>query len=532
LLVSLHDFIRLDIDGVLTVAEQLKESVDNCSSKLKLVQDVENVEEPKNGMTFNSIEELHAYYRSYAKQEGFGVVQKKKKTDENGCTHYITLGCARQGNRQPSSSNIFTDQDRAMKSAINKVFPNTRHRFCLWHILKKLPEKFGSHSQYTAIKNAIRSCVYDSQTCEEFDASWQTLLDCYNLEDNAWLRGLYSERTFWVPAYLKGVFWAGMTTTQRSESMNAFFDGYVHSSTSLKEFVDQYDNALRSKVEKENLADFSSFNVMISCVSEFPFEMQFQKLYTHDKYKEVQKEIRDVLYCSNSFLKSEGGISTYQVIERVRINGAYTKKLCFTVYYNEPSCELNCSCCWFESIGILCRHAISVLTTLDDVTLLPEKYFLNRWRKDLKRPYKLIKSSYDPLSSNPSADRFADLSKDMLALATIIAPNLDHYMEVKTNIAMLTKKFSGQSCEQSPPSQSLPSASITSNLPIDCMAVEVRSPHVARIKGKRATKRKMSEVEKAVKNSKGNNKQSDTNPRQQSKKKQVSIKLCLLLMCT
>jgi hypothetical protein len=57
--------------------------------------------------------------------------------------------------------------------------------------------------------------------------------------------------------------------------MNACFDGYVHSSTSLKEFVDRYDNALRARVEKENLADFNSFNVTISCVSEFPFEMQF-----------------------------------------------------------------------------------------------------------------------------------------------------------------------------------------------------------------------------------------------------------------
>jgi hypothetical protein len=56
------------------------------------------------------------------------------------------------------------------------------------------------------------------------------------------------------------------------------------------------------------------------------------------------------MYCTNSLLKSESGISTYQVIERVHINGSYIKKLCFTVYYNEPSCELNCNCCWFESI--------------------------------------------------------------------------------------------------------------------------------------------------------------------------------------
>jgi len=34
---------------------------------------------------------------------------------------------------------IITDQDRAMKNAINKVFPNARHRFCLWHIHSTMP---------------------------------------------------------------------------------------------------------------------------------------------------------------------------------------------------------------------------------------------------------------------------------------------------------------------------------------------------------------------------------------------------------
>lgn len=65
----------------------------------------------------------------------------------------------------------------------------------------------------------------------------------------------------------------------------------MHSSTSLKEFVDQYDNALRRKVEVENAADFDSFNTIISCVSWWPLEKQFHKIYTHAKFKEVQKEI-------------------------------------------------------------------------------------------------------------------------------------------------------------------------------------------------------------------------------------------------
>ncbi|XP_041017975.1 protein FAR-RED IMPAIRED RESPONSE 1-like [Juglans microcarpa x Juglans regia] len=43
---------------------------------------------------------------------------------------------------------MITDQDRAMKSAIAIVFPETRHRYCLWHIMRKLPEKLGSHAQF------------------------------------------------------------------------------------------------------------------------------------------------------------------------------------------------------------------------------------------------------------------------------------------------------------------------------------------------------------------------------------------------
>ncbi|XP_015387886.1 protein FAR-RED IMPAIRED RESPONSE 1-like [Citrus sinensis] len=41
------------------------------------------------------------------------------------------------------SLGIITYQYRAMKNAIEIVFPNTRHQWCLWHILKKVSEKLG-----------------------------------------------------------------------------------------------------------------------------------------------------------------------------------------------------------------------------------------------------------------------------------------------------------------------------------------------------------------------------------------------------
>jgi hypothetical protein len=143
------------------------------------------------------------------------------------------------------------------------------------------------------------------------------------------------------------------------------------------------------------------------------------------------------MYCSVDLIKKECAICTYQVTERVEIIDNYMKKVSFIVYYNE-SCEVNCSCCMFKSRGILCKHVIFVLIRVD-VTSLPKKYFLNRWRKDLKRKYKFIKSSYDPLKGNSSAERCFDLCKDMHVLVELASTTMKNYMKMKNHIRMLTK---------------------------------------------------------------------------------------------
>ena len=70
-----------------------------------------------------------------------------------------------------------------------------------------------------------------------FEEAWHDMITTYDLLDNDWLNGLYDERYRWVPCYLKGSFWEGMSTTQRSESMNVFFDGFVNSKKHSKQFV-------------------------------------------------------------------------------------------------------------------------------------------------------------------------------------------------------------------------------------------------------------------------------------------------------
>ena len=57
---------------------------------------------------------------------------------------------------------IITDQDKTMKNAIEIAFSDTMHRWCLWHILKKVPEKLERYVEYYDIRVSLHFVVYDS----------------------------------------------------------------------------------------------------------------------------------------------------------------------------------------------------------------------------------------------------------------------------------------------------------------------------------------------------------------------------------
>ncbi|XP_058006852.1 protein FAR-RED IMPAIRED RESPONSE 1-like [Hevea brasiliensis] len=141
------------------------------------------------------------------------------------------------GDVHPNS--ILTDQCESMRKAIREVMPNTRHRFCLWHILCKEPEKFRGVIDNDSACLEFKAVIYDSLTIEMFERNWNEFVVKHGLERNEWLSKLYVDREYWVPIYLNHTFWAGMVSTQRSESMHAYFDGYVNSMSTRKQFVEQ-----------------------------------------------------------------------------------------------------------------------------------------------------------------------------------------------------------------------------------------------------------------------------------------------------
>ncbi|KAG7011835.1 Protein FAR1-RELATED SEQUENCE 5, partial [Cucurbita argyrosperma subsp. argyrosperma] len=273
---------------------------------------------------------------------------------------------------------ITTDHDAIIQSAITQVFPETRHRFCKWHIFKKCQEMlshvFLKHPSFEA---DFHKCVNLTDSIEEFESCWLSLVDRYDLRDHEWLQTIYSARRQWVPVYLRDTFFAEMSITQRSDSMNSYFDGYVNASTNLSQFFKLYEKALESRNEKEVKADYDTMNTSPVLKTPSPMEKQVSELYTRKLFSRFQEELVGTLTFMASKADDDGEIITYQVAKFGEDHKAHYVK------FNVLEMRASCSCQMFEFSGLLCGHILAVFRVTNVLTL-PSYYILKRWTRNAK----------------------------------------------------------------------------------------------------------------------------------------------------
>ncbi|XP_021742777.1 protein FAR1-RELATED SEQUENCE 5-like [Chenopodium quinoa] len=150
------------------------------------------------------------------------------------------------GGNEPNC--MITDQDPAMKIAVKSVFNKTEHRFCMWHIMKKLPDKVEKSimQEETGFLKKLCACVWHLEIePAEFEERWNKVMVEYHLEEHEWLGYMYKIRNKWISAYFRDVFLGGiMRTTSRSESENNFFCSFINPHVSLVEFYLRYEAAI------------------------------------------------------------------------------------------------------------------------------------------------------------------------------------------------------------------------------------------------------------------------------------------------
>ncbi|XP_028058069.1 protein FAR1-RELATED SEQUENCE 5-like [Camellia sinensis] len=228
------------------------------------------------------------------------------------------------GNRSPIT--IFTDQDKAMSNAIQVVFPNTHHRLCLWHILKNAPSHLGELNTSTEFKYLFNKCKKYCDSTLEFQQTWDNVIQKFSLESHRWLNMMYKIRHKWSTACTKDSFTAEFKASSRSESTNNVLNNIAVAGMRSSELDEDFgckQGAPQKQVDCQDTVDV--------------FE-----------------------------LKEENS-------ERVHI-----------VHFDHLTNNISCSCKKFESLGVLCCHALRVFS-VKNLTAIPSQYILKRWAKDAKK---------------------------------------------------------------------------------------------------------------------------------------------------
>lgn len=271
---------------------------------------------------------------------------------------------------------IVTDQDKAIQTAVSQVFPEARHCISKWHVLREGQEKLAHVCHvHPNFQLELYNCINLTETIEEFESSWNAIIDKYDLRRNEWLQSLYNARAQWAPVYFRNSFFAAVSPNQGFDG--SFFDGYVNHQTTLPMFFRQYEMALENCFEKEIEADLDTVYSTPVLKTPSPMEKQAASLFTRKIFARFQEELVETFVYTANRIEGDGAISTFRVAKFEDNQKAYFVRL------NYSEMTANCSCQMFEYSGILCRHVLTVFTVTNVLTL-PSHYILKRWTRNAK----------------------------------------------------------------------------------------------------------------------------------------------------
>lgn len=304
----------------------------------------------------------------------FGAALLLDESTESFAWLFKTFLAAMNG-RQPRT--ILTDISDSLSRAISMTLPGTYHQHCIWHIIpnapKILPHVYGHESNF---QKEFESWIFESRCEEDIQNGRENLYTKYNLTGNSWFEQLYSSREKWSSVYSKNPFCASMTTKQWCETVGNQIKMLFYRKLPPSKFMPQYHEALAQLRAKESSADYESRKLKPVLVADVPMLIEASESYTRTVYKEFEVEYKSQLACLCEPVEMKGTICTFRV--------SYPQKRSYgLVEYDTSNALVTCSCKKYETMGVLCMHALKVLN-YNNILHLPPCYVLKRWTKFAK----------------------------------------------------------------------------------------------------------------------------------------------------
>ncbi|XP_078149278.1 protein FAR1-RELATED SEQUENCE 5-like [Carex rostrata] len=274
---------------------------------------------------------------------------------------------------------VITDGDLAMREAIKSVLPGTAHRICTWHMGENA-KKYIRDSEVMRMFHKLMSKAYSP---EEFENKWQEFDDNVSKREKSrkWLQKIYASKQIWAGAFVKNKMFLGMSTSQRSESLNAKIHKYMNSRLSLCKAVQQLERCVTSMRTKEAELDCRSSQTFPVLTTPFyNLEKSAANNYTRKVFAIVREEIEK----SEKFVVIQEPESNTSSTYILAPKGKLESRVNVDCFVSEGNIEkVTCTCYKLECEKIPCSHVFAVLIHLD-VTFIPQCCIDERWTKTAK----------------------------------------------------------------------------------------------------------------------------------------------------
>ncbi|KAL5739587.1 hypothetical protein ACOSQ2_028767 [Xanthoceras sorbifolium] len=243
-------------------------------------------------------------------------------------------------------TSVVTNGDKTMLKEIKAEISGSVHRLCSWHLQRNAQANLG---------DTVR-------------AAWKCMVT-----------KMYAKRKQWAEKFLKDLFFGGIHSTQRSESINAYLNRFLNCRLKLYEYMRQIDRAMERLRHTEMKDDFENLNEHHILVTHLELlEKHATELYTRGIFQLVHDKIEEK--AKLSICKFVDGVESQTYTFRKFDGGNKT----WNVSYNPMLSMLQCSCKLFEAAGIPYRHTLGVMKA-QNMRRIPRTLLMTRWIINAKK---------------------------------------------------------------------------------------------------------------------------------------------------
>ena len=279
----------------------------------------------------------------------------------------ICQGPICQGKKNPKV--FYTDRCAAIHRSLLENFGASHHLLCRWHLAKNILKNLSSvlKSSVSTFVSEFYHLAEGSKDPDTFLEQWRCMLTRYEL--HGFVMDLFDCRDRWAKCFHNDALDFGLTTTSRSESMNAWVKRLVNTQTRL------------STLFKVSTVDLAEAQMTETILAEIKSIRNIKKVTLSQSMSPLLKGAVRVLleYPLSIFLNQLHLSNDYRgaIVDPLTMSGTIvhrTTQSGHVVIFDPPSC----ACGFFGSMGLPCRHYLCLAAGLFQDSL-PLTAFHRRW---------------------------------------------------------------------------------------------------------------------------------------------------------